>query len=182
MNKSVEIYSDGICYWWRWGAVFTTCAVFLWLGFYVQDHAPAATFEWLILGIGAGSFILALVHRPRHYRILVDDDGLSITELPSERVKARFPRQHLRYVTVRNTGHLFNLSVLRIVVRSDGGSQFFGPIYKNGVDAVESAAVARLLPRLERPIPTANKAPRSNNDSSDRDQIGLPPTVPHPSK
>ena len=57
-------------------------------------------------------------------------------------------------VKCTNCGHLFNLSVLSIVVRTSAGSAMFGPIYNRGVDGVTSAAVARLLPRVPKPVLT----------------------------
>ncbi len=158
MTKTVEVNSDAICYWWRWMAVFAAIGVVFWLGSYIQDQAPSAAFHTMILSLFLASLFLAFIHRPSSYQVILRDNELAVAHAASGRVKRTFPLDDLRYVTVRNTGHLFNLSVLQIVVRTSNGSTFFGPVYRNGIDGVTSAEIGRLLPRIERPTFSHSKS------------------------
>lgn len=151
MMKTVEVYSDGACYWCRWLAVLFGLAIIYWLGVFVQDEGPAVTFNFMIGALTLSSILLAVVHRPKSFRIIVNEHELVIEKLPGNRRRGVFPLSDVRYIAVRNTGHLFNLAVLVITVRTSQGSHFFGPIYKNDVDSITSSQVAQLLPRLKRP-------------------------------
>lgn len=151
MMKTVEVYSDGVCYWCRWMAVLFGLAIIYWLGVYVQDEGPAVTFNFMIGALTLCALLLAVIHRPKSFRIVVNEPELVVEKLPGNRCRGVFPLSDVRYIAVRSTGHLFNLSVLVIAVRTSQGSHFFGPIYKNGVDSITSSQVAQLLPRLERP-------------------------------
>lgn len=153
-KKTVDVYSDDISYWWRWLAVGTALAVMYGMSIVLQGEAPAVTFFYLVVGMSAFAGILAFIYRPRNFQIIVEEHQLSIAKLSSGKIVKSFSLEEVRYVTVRNCGHLFNLSVLSIVVRTREGSAMFGPIYNRGVDGVTSAAVARLLPRVPKPVLT----------------------------
>lgn len=150
-SNTVEVYSDGICYWWRWIAVFFSLAMFYGIGRITFHEAPAHTFHMLLLACGVLGLGLAFYHRPRDIQLEVTDKELRLLRFPSGSVKRVFNRDELRYVTVRNTGHLFGLSVLQIIVRTKkNGSFFFGPVYRDGIDGVTCSEVAQLLPRISR--------------------------------
>ena len=150
-SNTVHVYSDGTCYWWRWLAVYLSLGMFYALGVFTFKEAPAHTFHMLLAVCGGIGLVLAFVHRPRSYQIEVTDKELRLLKVPGGAVKRAFNKDEVKYVTIRNTGHLFGLSVLRIIVRTkQDGSKFFGPVYRDGVDSVASSEVAQLLPRISR--------------------------------
>jgi len=150
-SNTVQLYSDGACYWWRWLAVLMSLGMFYWLGIFTFKAAPAHTFHVLLVACGCIGLVLAFVHRPRSYKIEVTDKELRLLKVPGGAVKRAFNKDEVKYVTVRNTGHLFGLSVTRIIVRTkQNGSKFFGPIYVDGVDSVAASELAQLLPRISR--------------------------------
>ena len=151
MAKVIEVRSHGVCYWMRSFGLLIAIAVLYWLGFPMREYAPSAVIQMSFAMVELLGICLAYRHRPRSFRLWLEDDQLVVELLSSRRVQGIFPLADLRHVTVRNAGHLMNLSVLRIVVQSKGGAWQFGPIYLNGVDTVTSGEVARLLPRIARP-------------------------------
>ncbi|MFT5191724.1 MAG: hypothetical protein ACI9DF_004800 [Verrucomicrobiales bacterium] len=151
MAKTVEVHSDGMCYWMRWMAVFFGAAMLYWMGGHLRGETPSPVYQTLIAVACLGGIFLTFLHRPKSYRLVLKDDELIVEKLPSGRVKGVFPLKDLRYATIRSSGHLLNLSVLRIVVRTKQTTKAYGPIYSNGLDSVSSAAVGRLLPRIARP-------------------------------
>jgi hypothetical protein len=149
-NK-VNVFSDAACYWWRWLAVLMSLAMFYLLGIATFKGAPAHTFHMMLVVCGAVAVVLALIHRPHSYQIEVTDTELRLLRVPAGAVKRAFKKDDVKYITIRNTGHLFGLSVIQIIVRTkQEGSKFFGPIYYEGIDGVVASEVAQLLPRISR--------------------------------
>ena len=140
-----------MCYWMRWVAVLFGAAMLYWMGGPMRGNPPAPAYQTLIGTAFVVGLFLTFLHRPKSFRLVLKQDELVVEEVPSGQVKGVFPLKDLRYATVRNTGHLLNLAVLRITVRTKHGSHGFGPIYSNGVDSVSSSQVGRLLPRIARP-------------------------------
>ena len=150
-SNKVNVFSDEACYWWRWLAVLMSLAMFYGLGIFTYRGAPAHTFNMMLLGAGGIAIVLAFFHRPRSYHIEVTDKELRLLKAASGAVKRAFNKDDVKYVTIRHDGHLFGLSVVRIVVRTKKhGSKFFGPIYYEGIDGVAASEVAQLLPRISR--------------------------------
>ena len=150
-SKTVDVYSDSSRYWWRWGAVYFSLAMFYWLGIFTFGEAPAASFHGLLAAIAVLSLILAFIFRPKSFQIEVTDDELRILRVPSGSIKRAFKANDVRYVTIRQNGYLFGMSVLNCIVRTKRhGSVFFGPVYIDGVDGVTSSKIAQLLPRISR--------------------------------
>ena len=150
-SNTVQVYSDGTCYWWRWLAVFLSLGMFYVLGMFTYGKTPAHSFHVLLIACGCLGIILAFVHRPHNYQLEVTDKELLLLKVPGGAVKRAFNKDDVKYVTIRNTGHLFGLAVLRVIVRTkQDGSKFYGPIYREGLDGVSASEIAQLLPRISR--------------------------------
>jgi len=152
MNSTkVNVFSNGICYWWRWLAVLLSLAMFYGLGIFTYKGAPAHTFHILLLACGGIAIFLAFIHRPLSFQIEVTGEELRILKVPGGSVKCAFKKDDVKYVTIRNSGHIFGLSVIRVIVRTKkDGSKFFGPVYYEGIDGVAASEIAQLLPRISR--------------------------------
>ena len=150
-SKTVDVYSDGMAYWWRGLALLVGIGVIYGLGIVSQGLAPAPSFHVMLLAAAAIWVVIAFINRPKSFRIEVTDKELRILRLPSESIKLAVPLTEVRYITIRHTGHILGLSVLKGVIRTTKrGTLSFGPIYVEGVDSVASAAVSYLLPRISR--------------------------------
>ncbi len=152
MEKSIDIRSHHIHYWMRWLAMVIAVVALFVLESIMQGGLATKVHQGMFMGALGFIVLLALIHRPKSFRLVLKDGEVRLQRLPGGRVIATFPAKDLRYTTVRHTGHLMNLSVLKLVVRTkQHGSRFFGPIYINGVDTVTSSEVSQLLPRVQRP-------------------------------
>ena len=68
-SKTVDVYSDGMAYWWRGLALLVGIGVIYGLGIVSQGLAPAPSFHVMLLAAAAIWVVIAFINRPKSFRI-----------------------------------------------------------------------------------------------------------------
>ncbi len=145
MALSVDYQSDATRYWARWGCLILGVVLFAILAYTMSDQGPMHSFLVMVLATGVVFALCSFRLRPRSYRISLDKDRLTIATLPGGRQVGSASVRDVNHLCVRNRGHVLNLALFEIWLRTKQGARRFGPVYLNGDESAMSHELRGLL-------------------------------------